>query len=801
MTVIETLRPALSGLGAAASLANGFMFVAAAKAESQNGGPENAPAGGATELPAIQVEAPREAARTKHHPAANGRSGLVSRHVRNNSAPKPASQQKQASTSTDPSSNSLQQGTGLNRLPGPLQGTPQTVTVIPRLVIEQQQATTVNQVLQYVPGITVATGEGNGGITGDQFRIRGFDASGDIYVDGLRDFGSYVRDSFATESVTVLKGPSSQSFGNGTTGGVIAMESKKAHLGNQSSVEATGGMGPYGRTVLDVNRQIGDTTAVRIIAMGNGQDIVDRDHVYSNRWGLLGSIGFGLGTDQQVIVNYLHQHGEQRPDFGVPMVNKSGVVGLPVTEYGVPRSNYFGRESNKDVSDADIATVLYKAQFGDWLTLTNDTRFAHYTRDLKFTPAVCAALTFSGSSSCPTDVLAGNLNTQYTINPIGGTKQTSYGGENVTTAVMRFETGQFRHELVAGIDVYSQHATTNFWLTMGPEPAGTLLQPIFQNSPGFSYYMLPGFETTATSWDIGPFVSDRLWLTPTLSVLGGVRWDHYQIDANAAGTPVSTTTQFASPKGSLIWEPTRNQTYYFSYARSFTPPGNNITSNSSSLGLAQAPKAPDLTPESDDTFEIGAKWSFLDHRLGATAALFRVNKDNASYTDPTTGIQTTTDDKVRVQGVELGLTGKVTAEWDVQAAYSYMDSKIVASSINIFTPISAVGHRVPYVSEHNFSIWSTYDIAPLIKGLPGRLLVGGGLKYRSDYFVDDANLLKIPAATTVDAMVSYDPTDRYHLALNITNLTNVLTYSSAFASGIATPVAGRTVTVTAGMKF
>ena len=131
-------------------------------------------------------------------------------------------------------------------------------------MIEQQQAATINQVLQYVPGITVATGEGNGGINGDQFRIRGFDASGDVYVDGLRDFGSYVRDSFATENVLVLKGPSSQSFGNGTTGGVIEIESKKAHLGNQSSFEATAGTGPYGRGVLDVNRQLDDTTALRI---------------------------------------------------------------------------------------------------------------------------------------------------------------------------------------------------------------------------------------------------------------------------------------------------------------------------------------------------------------------------------------------------------------------------------------------------------------------------------------------------------------------------------------------------------
>ncbi|MDR8398346.1 TonB-dependent siderophore receptor [Paraburkholderia sp. USG1] len=753
MRTIGTLRPVLTGVAASTSLAGGLFFVAGTEVEAQETAQPPQPADEPAQLPAIRVEG-------------------------------------QAPT------NALQTGTGLNRLPDDLQSTPQTVTVIPHVVIEQQQAATVEQVLQYVPGITVSTGEGNGGINGDQFRIRGFDASGDIYVDGLRDFGSYVRDSFATENVVVLKGPSSESFGNGTTGGVIELDSKKAHLGNESSFEATGGSGPYGRGVLDVNHQINDTTAVRVVGMGSGQDFVDRDHVYSSRAGVLASIGFGLGTSQTVTVNYFHQSSNQRPDFGVPMVNNGTDIGEPVTEYGVPRSTYYGRESDHDRQDADVASVLYKGRFGDWLTLTNDTRFGYYTRDVRFTPTFCTA-------ACASSVLAGNLNTPYTIWQVGGTRQTSYGGENVTTAVMKFYTAGFRHELVAGVDVYSQHASTNFYLPVGPEPAGTLLNPVFQNSPGFSDVVLPAYRTTATSWDVGPFISDRVWLTPQVSILGGVRWDHYNVSGNSAGTPVGTTTNFASPKAALIWEPIEHQTYYFSYARSFTPPGNNITSLSSSLGLSQAPTT-NLKPEGDTTYEIGGKWSLLDDRLGATAALFRVQKSNASYTDPTSGIQTTTDDRDRVQGVELGLTGKITSNWDVQAAYSYMDSKIVSSSISVFTPTSAAGNRVPYVSKHSASLWSTYNVTSLLHGplpgLPGRILVGAGVNYRSDYYVDDAMKLRIPAATTVDAMVSYD-VDRYHLALNVTNLTNALAYSSAFSNGYATPVAGRTVLATLGIKF
>ncbi|SKC74418.1 TonB-dependent receptor [Paraburkholderia hospita] len=762
---VETLRPVLSGVGAIASLASGALFVAPDQAHAQETAPASKSDDATIQLPAVKVEG-----------------------------------------TGAPSTNALKTGTGIDRLPDSLQSTPQTITVVPQVMIEQQQATTVDQVLKYVPGITVSTGEGNGGISGDQFRIRGFDASGDIYVDGLRDFGSYVRDSFATENVMVLKGPSSTSFGNGTTGGAIELDSKKAHLGNANSIEVTGGQGPYERGVLDVNHQINDTTAVRAVVMGQHQDAVDRDHVYSNRVGFLGSIGFGLGTSQQLTLNYFHQTSNARPDFGVPMGRIGTSVSEPLTEYGVPRSTYYGRESDHDRMNADVLSALYKGQFGDWLTLTNDTRVGYYTRNLKFTPAFCSDLSplsasFYGisPSTCASDVAAGNLNTAYTRWPVGGFKLTSYGGENVTTAIMRFDTASFRHELVAGVDVYYQHQEANFYTPVGSGPTGTLLNPIFQNPPDFSLN-LGASGITAHSWDVGPFVSDRMWLTPQLSILAGVRWDHYQVNGANAGTPIATTTNFASPKGSVIWEPTAHQTYYFSYARSFTPPGSNITTLGSAGSLAGGATLNSMKPETATTYEVGGKWGLFDDRLGATAALYRVDKGNTSYTDPTSGIQTTTDDKARVQGVELGLTGKITPSWDVQAAYSYQDSKIVYSAISAFNPVSAVGNRVPYVSKHNASLWTTYDLAPLVHDLPGHLLIGGGVNYRSDYYVDDAMTLRIPAATTIDAMLSYD-VDSYHVALNVTNLTNKLAYSAAFSNGYATPIAGRTISLTAGMKF
>ena len=104
--------------------------------------------------------------------------------------------------------NPLDISTGLSTLPTSVQDTPQAISVIDGAQLKAQGVTSLEQALRNVPGITVAIGEG-GTLSGDQFKIRGFDAKDDVYVDGLRDFGAYTRDSFNYEEVQVLKGPCS----------------------------------------------------------------------------------------------------------------------------------------------------------------------------------------------------------------------------------------------------------------------------------------------------------------------------------------------------------------------------------------------------------------------------------------------------------------------------------------------------------------------------------------------------------------------------------------------------------------
>jgi len=125
------------------------------------------------------------------------------------------------------------------KVPTAVRDIPQTVVVVNRNLLEAQGATSFQDALRNVPGITITAAEG--GTIGDNVNLRGFSARTDIYLDGFRDRGQYYRDTFALESVEVLMGPSSMLFGRGSTGGVINQVSKKANL--HDSAEVTGMIG------------------------------------------------------------------------------------------------------------------------------------------------------------------------------------------------------------------------------------------------------------------------------------------------------------------------------------------------------------------------------------------------------------------------------------------------------------------------------------------------------------------------------------------------------------------------------
>jgi len=127
----------------------------------------------------------------------------------------------------------------LSKFTQPLVDTPQSVSVVPEYVMQEQGISTLRDTLRNVPGISLAAGES--GAQGDNLTIRGFTARNDIFLDGIRDYGSYYRDSFNYAQVDVLEGPAGVQFGRGSTGGVINQESKQPLMEDALQVQAQAG--------------------------------------------------------------------------------------------------------------------------------------------------------------------------------------------------------------------------------------------------------------------------------------------------------------------------------------------------------------------------------------------------------------------------------------------------------------------------------------------------------------------------------------------------------------------------------
>ena len=793
---LDENRGAYTALGTAAvGLASLFAATETVQAQQSSG----------TTLPPVQVDAPS----ARRAPAATSRQAAPSRTVRavTRQAPPPAAAPFNPTAPTvfdgTQSPNTLQAGTGMSRMPGTIQSTPQVVNVIPERIIREQNITTVDQALRNVPGVTTAIGEGGGGLNGDQFRIRGFDAKGDLYLDGLRDFGVYVRDSFFIDQVQVFKGPSSESFGMGTTGGAINLQSKTAKAGTFYAVDGLIGSGFWGRGTFDINQQINANQAFRIYGMVNEQKIEGRDHVRSDRQGLGASFVTGLQNDTQWTLNYLYQHNERTPEYGVPIIGLGNGLGtptkanpgLPVTELGLPRSIFYGKSTDIDESNTHMLTSRLKSEINPWITVTNDTRLSYFDRYFSTSgpgcDAACALSYFGGGN--PVMTYAGGSPTY---------DQDSWAIQNMTTAVAKFNTGFLRHQAVAGVDVfYAENNRQNYYVT-GNKLGQQIRTPVFQ-ATGYGYAPNPFNTRNSSGSDVGVFLGDRMWFTEQFSLLAGFRWDNYQVDHAqkiSTGTPPvlapngstvsNQSTSFITPRVSAIFEPVKNQTFYVTYSEAASPPGQFITSGPSTLN----PLQPNLQPEMSKTYEGGFKLNSADGRLGFTAAGFQITKSNALFTDPTTGDLMATGEKQRVSGFEGGVTGQITDAWNMMLAYAYFDSEILTS-----TTLTNIGNQVQGVAHNNVSMWTTYNLSTLVNTGPGRLTAGLGVFYRDRAFTSSTNTLLVPYSLSVDAMLSYE-WDKYRVALNGYNLTNQTNYD-AFFNNRAIPNAGRTVTLAGSVRW
>ncbi|SIT84893.1 TonB-dependent receptor [Pontibaca methylaminivorans] len=695
--------------------------------------------------------------------------------------------------------NTNEAGTGVSRLPATVFKTPREIQVVPAEIIRQQQAITLEETLRNVPGITLSTGEGRGGSSGDQFRIRGLAAQGDIYRDGLRDFGAFTHDNFNTESVEVFKGPSGDNFGVGNMGGLINQTSKRAHLTDETTVSGMAGTGPLGRIQIDTNRVVGENQALRFNLMAQKQDAAHRDHVESDRLGLAVDWGTGIGTGTEFHIGYSYLRERGKPDMGQPMAEGADGISRPLLEYGVPgysRRTSYVRSTDRDDTDVHDITATLSHDMGNGWILTNDTRLSRFTRDRSATHP--AALTPEQLA----DLLAGiDVDMSYAAGGGMTYRQKGWGFQNVLALRGEFQTGTVEHDVMVGLDLNYQVDKRRRGTFVPARPGTTpVTNPVYDiGSLAIEY----GPQMRSTAFNAGLFVSDRMSFGNGWSIAGAARLDHFENSFDGlligATDPISArgSSSKISPSISIIYEPNPDLMGYLSFARTYRPQGTDIAMN---VNAFDSEIAGSLKPERADLIELGGKMNLMGGRVGLTGAIFQITKKNSYDVNPDGSIDVGFSDAGqgrRIRGIEIGASGEITDAWSVYANYAYLDGKVRGGP---GIEDDNVGNRAPGVPRNNASIWTSYVLPQSGVSIPGEVTLAGGIRYASKYFSNPDNTAQIPETFSLDAMISYEQND-WRLALNAYNLTDHQNYSSTFSSSRAVPDSGRTFVVSVSKRF
>ena len=700
----------------------------------------------------------------------------------------------------------------------PLIDTPKTVNVIPQEVIQQTGSTTLVDALRLSPGITFGSGEG-GNPTGDRPFIRGSDAQGSIYVDGVRDIAAGSREMFNIESVEVVKGADSAYGGRGGAGGSINMTTKTAKKENFFSGDLSLGNADYKRGTIDLNRAINDTTAVRLNAMAHDADIPGRNGPTNKRWGIAPTVTFGLGTPDQLTLSYQHLSSDNMPDGGIPYYyNKATIPGMTseVTlrpTNGGNRNNWYGlkaRDKYKEDSDQLSATYIHK--FSDTSQLRNTLRWSGSTQDYIWTQP---------------DDSQGNTANGQVWRRFNSRYSKTFTLQNATELTGKAETGSIKHSYAVGLELSTERskldsysmvdaagkpiANTNQCPTGSPYMCTSLAAPN-GNDPWTGSMVRNNLWTNYKTDTASLYAFDTVTLAPQWILNGGLRFDHYSTSViNTTGVEYSRNDNLLNYQLGLVYKVQPNGSIYANVGSSSTPANNGLGQGADATldptsGRTPIKNADLLKPEKTRSIEFGTKWDLLDKRLGLTAAIFRNETTNARIIDPT-GNTASMVGKKTVDGLELGLTGRVTKEIDVFAGYTYMDSTqnnigtVTAAGPLNGRPAAGTGMAFPNTPKHNLSLWANYRP-------DNKLTIGLGAFAQSQAvggygYTNDGHLITraIPGYVRFDAMVSYKFTPNLALQVNIQNLTNKDYYASTYTTHYATPGYGRSVIATLQARF
>jgi catecholate siderophore receptor len=631
----------------------------------------------------------------------------------------------------------------------PLIDVPQSINIVTKEQIEDQALHSIGDVLRYVPGTTVGQGEGNR----DQIVLRGQNTTADFFIDGVRDDVQYFRGLYNVDRVEILKGASALAFGRGGGGGVVNRVQKMPEFGSEfvGGRASVNSFGAYD-VAADLNAPLSNIIAVRLNANYESLDN-HRDYYGGERFAWNPSATAKLGEDWTLGASYEYVNDDRVADRGVPSLN-----GTPVTGY---RDQFFGVPGvNSSTLEAHIAKLRLDGALTETLKFSGSLLYGNYDK--------AYANVYANSALDPLT----NVVTLAAYNN-GTTRENIIGQANLVWDVT---TGSVAHKILAGVEFSDQRTLSHRFNGVLSSAAFDLDNPVF---PTVTFPILA--NNNRSKVDVfSAYMQDQISLGAHFDIVAGVRYDRFRIKgtefvslAAATQRAFGRTDEKVSPRIGLIYKPQENVSVYASYSQSFLPRSGD---QFSTLSLVNA----DLAPEKFTNTEIGAKWDLLSG-LSVTLAAYQLDRTNATTPDPVNpATATIVIGKTRTKGIELGLSGQITPDWQVSGGYSYQDAALQGNR----------DVRLSQTPKHQFSLWNRYNLSKALG-------VGVGVIHQSSMFAAIRTLptvTRVPGFTRVDAAVFYDLSDKVQLQANVENLFDTTYFPDAHSNNnISTgaPINGR----------
>lgn len=716
----------------------------------------------------------------------------------------------------------------------PLLDTPQTITIIGKETIQQQNLLTLRDVLSTVPGITFGAGEGGFGY-GDRIILRGQDAKNDVTVDGVRS-GAFLNrnEVYNIEQVEVTNGANSVVNGGGSVAGTINLVTKRPLADDRVALNAGVGTDNYYRATADVNKRLNDLVALRLNAVYHRNDVPGRDVEDYKRWGVAPALTIGVDGPTSLTIQGEYLDDRAMPQYGLRYYPNNGGF---LKEFD--RSAYYGF-ANLDRQDSKTTSLqtIFSHQFSDSLKIRNLTRYENIHQDtVTSQPTGTFCLTSTGRQPADISGLAASCtitvaNRPFTVPagyylPTGGrgversiTNETAYNQLDVSAD---FSTGGLQHSLVVGVSAlwekYHQRqgalprnadgSTPTFPLVSISNP-GSVVQGPAGYTYGSNIYTGP-INYILTSNNVGEQTSYAAYLFDAIKfgnifeLNGGVRYEKvegfnrtfsYVTTPGAANFgaintitgPFRVKDNLLSYRIGAVLKPSANTSLYVAYGNSKLPSKASVDGACSALTC-------NVKPETTRNYEIGAKADLFDARLLLTAALFRNDRDQIKVVsgDPILPDQAT-DGVQRVEGVSLGASGNITGNWTISANYMYLKSEIrqgvsdhCLANPGVSDPVAGTcansvafpdptrGYSLTNTPKHSGSLFTTYRFG-------FGLELGYGLTYQGRFLLNQPSLAQlnagsyvayhVPSYTIHRLMLSYPITDRLKAQVNVQNFTN-----------------------------